>query len=205
MAYNPRDFYFKQAKKDDFAARSAYKLEEIDQRHRIIHSNDHIVDLGAAPGSWSQYCARKIGKNGRILGIDLQKIAITLPNARFIQEDLHNVDLEKEIRETEMRFPVDVVISDMAPRTTGIRLTDQARSLELCELALNMAIKCLKPGGHFVCKLFQSEDFEDYRKSLKENFEKVEILRPKSTRKESKEVFLIGLKFKPKVKSSETT
>jgi 23S rRNA (uridine2552-2'-O)-methyltransferase len=196
MAYNPRDYYYQQAKKENFAARSVFKIQEIDQRFRIIKPGQKILDLGAAPGSWSQYCAQKVGKTGRILGIDLQPIKLTIPNALFITADMRDLNLEEVMKEHGFTPPFDVVLSDMAPKTTGIRIQDQARSLELCELALETAKRFLKGGGHFVAKLFHSEDFEKFRNELRENFAKVEVLRPKSTRKESKEVFLIGFNRK---------
>jgi 23S rRNA (uridine2552-2'-O)-methyltransferase len=197
VSYNRKDFYFHKAKKEDFAARSIFKLEEIDQKLRLIRGGDTILDLGAAPGSWSQYCAKKVGAQGRVLGIDLQEIEITLPNACFVKADLRDAELERIVRESGFSIPFNLVISDMAPKTTGIRSTDQARSLELCQLALDTAHRMLKPGGHFICKLFHSEDFDSFRKQLLKSFKKVEAIRPKSTRKESKEIFLVGIGYVP--------
>jgi 23S rRNA (uridine2552-2'-O)-methyltransferase len=198
MAYNQKDYYFKKAKTENYAARSVFKLEEIDRRFKLLHPGMKVLDLGAAPGSWSQFAAKKVGPKGRVLGIDLQQIQITLPNALFIQADLRDLNLDQVISENGFELPFDLVISDMAPKTTGIRLTDQARSLELCRLALDCARRFLKPNGDFICKLFQSDDFEQFRDEMKESFEKVEVLRPKSTRKESKEIFLIGKKHQKK-------
>ncbi|MBU6376494.1 MAG: RlmE family RNA methyltransferase [Bdellovibrionales bacterium] len=195
MAYNPKDYYFRKAKTENYAARSAFKLEEIDQRFKILKPGQKILDLGAAPGSWSQYAAKKIGNLGKVLGIDLQRITVKLPNAVFIQADLRDMRLEEVIIKHGFTPPFDVVMSDMAPKTTGIRVTDQARSLELCELALETANRFLKPRGSFIAKLFHSDDFESFRSKLRQTFEKVEVLRPKSTRKESKEIFLIGISF----------
>lgn len=196
MAYNPQDHYFKKAKAQNFAARSVFKLEEIDQRLKIIHNNQNILDLGASPGSWSQYCSKKIGTKGRILGVDLSPVTVKLPNATFIQADLRDLNLEQIFAENGFNQPFDVVLSDMAPKTTGIRLTDQARSFELCELALNVARKFVKKDGHFVCKLFHSDDYTKLREEIKKDFAKVESIKPDSTRKISKEIFLIGLKKK---------
>lgn len=197
MAYNPRDYYFKKAKEENFVARSVFKLEEIDQKFKIIKPGQKILDLGAAPGSWSQYCSKKIGLHGKILGIDLQPIKITLPNAVFVHADMRDINLDQIMTESGIAPPFDVVISDMAPKTTGIRITDQARSFELCELALLTAERFLKPSGCFVAKLFHSEDFEIYRKNLQARFKKVEVLRPKSTRTESKEIFFIAMSYSP--------
>lgn len=193
MAWNPHDHYFKKAKKENFAARSVFKLEEIDQRLRIVHPGDHVLDLGASPGSWSQYCAKKIGPKGRILGVDLSPVTVKLDNATFIQADLRDLNLQSIFAEHGFDETFDLVLSDMAPKTTGIRLTDQARSYELCELALNVANQFLKPKGHFVCKLFHSDDFVKLRDAIKKSFQKVEVIKPDSTRKVSKEIFLIGL------------
>ena len=197
MSYNPKDHYFKKAKKENFAARSVFKLEEIDQRLRIVKSGQNVLDLGASPGSWSQYCSKKIGSNGRILGIDLTQIQIKLRNAVFVQADLRDANLQTIFQENGFDGPFDLVLSDMAPKTTGIRFTDQARSMELCELALDVARKFLKPGGHFVCKLFHSDEFAKLRDEIKKDFEKFEAIKPDSTRKISKEIFLIGIRKKP--------
>ncbi len=196
MSYNPKDHYFKKAKEQNFAARSVFKLEEIDQKFKIIHPHQRILDLGAAPGSWSQYCAKKIGPQGRILGIDLSAVEIKLNNAVFVQADLRDLELENIMKENGFDPPFDVVLSDMAPRTTGIRVTDQTRSYELCELALDMAKKYLKKDGHFVCKLFHSDDFTKLKDLIKNDFHRFEAVKPDSTRKISKEIFLVGLKKK---------
>lgn len=196
MTYNPRDHYFKKAKDQNFAARSVFKLEEIDQKFKIIRPKQKILDLGASPGSWSQYCSKKIGPEGRILGVDLKPVTAKLSNAVFIQADLRDLNLENIFKENGFVPPFDVVISDMAPNTTGIRSTDQARSFDLCELALNISKQFLKKDGHFVCKLFHSDDFSQLRSLIKEDFEKFDAIKPDSTRKISKEIFLIGLKKK---------
>lgn len=195
MAYNPKDFYFKKAKAENFVARSVYKLEEIDQRHKIFKQNQKVLDLGAAPGSWSQYVSKKVGDKGKVLGIDLTPIALSLPNAIFIIGDIESVNLEEILTQHEFAPPLDVVISDMAPKTTGIKSADQARSFALCEMALSVAIKLLKPGGSFVCKIFHGNEFEVLRKSMRTNFKTVDVIKPKGTRKESKEIFMIGLGF----------
>jgi 23S rRNA (uridine2552-2'-O)-methyltransferase len=198
MAYNPKDYFFHKAKKENYVARSVFKLEEIDERFRILKQGYQVLDLGAAPGSWSQFAAKKIGLRGRVLGLDIQPIKITLPNAAFVTADMREVDMEQVFTEYGIRPPFDIVLSDMAPKTIGIRLNDQMRSLELSELALATAERFLRPRGTFVCKLFHSEEFEGFRDLLRARFGKVEVLRPKSTRKESKEIFFIGLLYKGK-------
>jgi 23S rRNA (uridine2552-2'-O)-methyltransferase len=196
MSYNPRDHYFKKAKEQNFAARSVFKLEEIDQKFKIVKPKQKVLDLGASPGSWSQYCSKKIGPDGCILGVDLKPVTAKLPNAVFIQADLRDLNLERIFVENGFTPPFDLVISDMAPNTTGIRMTDQARSFDLCELALNISKKFLKKDGHFICKLFHSDDFSQLRDMIKQDFEKFDAIKPDSTRKISKEIFLIGLKKK---------
>lgn len=193
MAYNPRDRYFKKAKEEGFAARSVFKLEEIDQKFKLLRANQTVLDLGAAPGSWSQYAGKRIGPGGRLLGVDLTAISVKVPNAVFIQADLRDLELEKIFADHGFAPPFDLVLSDMAPKTTGIRLTDQARSMELCELALDVARRFVKPGGHFVCKLFHSDDFGRLRDEIKKSFDRFEAVRPDSVRKISKEIFLVGL------------
>jgi 23S rRNA (uridine2552-2'-O)-methyltransferase len=196
MSYNPRDHYFRKAKEQNFAARSVFKLEEIDQKFKILRSGQTVLDLGASPGSWSQYCSQKVGERGRILGVDLSPVTVKLKNAVFIQADLRDLDLEQIFLEHGFEPQFDLVISDMAPKTTGIRFTDQARSMELCELALEMAERFLKPGGTFICKLFHSDEFSTLRDLIKKRYERFEAVKPDSTRKISKEIFLVGLKKK---------
>ncbi|MEW6056368.1 MAG: RlmE family RNA methyltransferase [Bdellovibrionota bacterium] len=187
MAYNPRDFYFKKAKEKNFAARSVFKLEELDQRFKIFRPSNKVLDLGCAPGSWTQYASQKIGRNGRCIGIDLQKVNLVLPNAEFIHGDAFDPAL---IPDNDF----DVVMSDMAPKTTGIRIQDQQRSFELAKRALDVAKLRLRVGGHFIVKLFQSDAFEEYLRLVKPLFSKLELMRPKSTRKSSYEIYIIGLK-----------
>jgi 23S rRNA (uridine2552-2'-O)-methyltransferase len=192
MAYNPKDYYFQKAKAENYVARAVFKIQEIDERFRIFKPGYKVLDLGAAPGSWSQYASTKLGNQGKILGIDLQPVKLSLTNAVFITADMRALNLEEIMAANGVAPPFDVVLSDMAPKTTGIRITDATRSVELCELALQTAERFLRPRGSFVCKLFHSEEFEGFRDLLRSRFGRVEILRPKSTRKESKEIFFIA-------------
>lgn len=194
MGYNPQDKYFKKAKQEGFAARSVYKLQEIDQRFKVFKSGMKILDLGAAPGSWSQYASKKIGENGRVLGVDLTPISITLPNAVFIAADLYDLTLDSVFKEKGFEPRFDVVMSDMAPKTIGIKSVDQDRSFALCELALDVSHRFLRPGGTFICKFFHSGDFGKLRDMIRKDFEKVEAVKPDSTRSISKEIFLVGLR-----------
>ena len=194
--YNPRDRFFLKAKEENFAARSVYKLQEIDQRFKIFKPGDVVLDLGCSPGSWSQYASQKVGARGRVLGVDLKPVTVKLDNAVSIQADLRDLALEDVFKAHGFEPPFDLVISDMAPNTTGIKSADQARSLELCELAFQVAEKFLKPGGHFVTKFFHSNDFQELRKLIQSRFKKVEIVKPESTRSISKEIFFVGVSKK---------
>lgn len=196
MAYNPRDHFFHKAKEQNFAARSVFKLEEIDKKLRLFKPGQTVLDLGASPGSWSQYASQKVGETGRVLGVDLTQIQVKLKNATFIQADLRDLNLEQVFEQHSFVPPFDLVLSDMAPKTTGIRNTDQARSMELCELALDIARRFLKKEGHFVCKLFHSDDFGRLRDEMKKTFQKFESVKPDATRKISKEIFLVGINKK---------
>lgn len=196
MAYNPKDHYFKKAKQENYAARSVFKLEEIDQKLKIFKPGQVVLDLGASPGSWSQYASKKVGDKGKVLGVDLSPVTVKLPNAVFIQADLRDLQLNQVFAEHGFQPPFEIVMSDMAPKTTGIRLTDQARSMELCELALDVARRFLRKDGHFICKLFHSDDFTKLRDEIKKDFHKFEAIKPDSTRKISKEIFLVGLSKK---------
>ncbi|GAB6908649.1 Ribosomal RNA large subunit methyltransferase E [Desulfosarcina cetonica] len=185
------DHYTRQAKKDHFAARSVYKLQEIQKKHRILSRGARVLDLGCAPGSWLQFTAQAIGPEGRLVGVDLTPVEIPLPDhVTVITADV--ADLESHLAQLELT-QVDVVLSDMAPATTGNRHVDEARSVGLCEAALAIADHMLVPGGHFVCKIFQGSAFKAFTDAVKQRFGRQAAFRPQSTRKASREVFVIGL------------
>ena len=188
------DHYTRQAQKDNFAARSVYKLQEIQKKHRILARGARVLDLGCAPGSWLQFAAQATGPGGRLVGIDLTPVTIQLPeNVTVITGDA--ADLESHLAELrQIRF--DVVLSDMAPATTGNRHVDEARSVGLSEAALDIAEKMLVPGGSFVCKIFQGSDFKAFTDRVKRRFDRQVSFRPQSTRKSSREVFVIGIRKK---------
>jgi 23S rRNA (uridine2552-2'-O)-methyltransferase len=185
------DHYTRRAKKENYAARSAYKLQEIQKKHGILTSGARVLDLGCAPGSWLQFASKIIGPGGRLVGIDLTRVTIPMPNhVTVISGDV--ADLEAHFTELgQTRF--DVVLSDMAPATTGNRYVDEARSVGLCEAALYIAEQKLVAGGSFVCKIFQGSDYKAFTDQVKHMFAKQTAFRPKSTRKASREVFVIGL------------
>lgn len=185
------DHYTRKAKKENYAARSAYKLQEIQKKHAILTRGARVLDLGCAPGSWLQFASKTIGPGGRLVGIDLTPVTILTPDhVTVFTGDV--ADLEDHLAELgQPRF--DVVLSDMAPATTGNRHVDEARSVGLCEAALYIAEQRLVTGGSFVCKIFQGSGFTSFTGQVKQRFAKQTAFRPKSTRKASREVFVIGL------------
>ncbi|HEX7926361.1 MAG TPA: RlmE family RNA methyltransferase [bacterium] len=190
-----QDHYFRQAKREGFAARSAFKLEEIDKRQRLLRTGMHVLDLGCAPGSWLQYAAERVGPSGRVLGIDLQPVTIALPgHVRAMQGDAFNTPPEALLADGRS---FDVVVSDMAPKTTGIPSADAARSAELVLRALAVAQGVLKPGGTLLAKVFQGSRTVELRTAFAQSFDKVSIEKPKASRSESVEVFLLGQGFRP--------
>jgi 23S rRNA (uridine2552-2'-O)-methyltransferase len=188
------DHYTRQAQKDNFAARSVYKLQEIQKKYRILKRGTRVLDLGCAPGSWLQFAAQTAGPDGRLVGIDLAPVTIVLPgHVTVITGDV--ADLEGHLTQLgQTRF--DTVLSDMAPATTGNRHVDEARSMGLCEAALDIAEKTLVPGGGFVCKIFQGRDFKAFTDAVKSRFDRQAAFRPQSTRKASREVYVIGIRKK---------
>jgi 23S rRNA (uridine2552-2'-O)-methyltransferase len=182
-----QDHYTRRAKKEHFPARSIYKLQEIQQKHLLIKKGFKVLDLGCAPGSWLLYAAKLTGDRGRVVGIDLQPLTGQLPShAEFIAADVFTLDVES------LGTDFNVVLSDMAPATTGHKDVDAARSYNLCETALGIAQSVLVPGGSFVCKIFQGPDFQAFTDIVNANFKGLKIFKPRSSRKASKEIFVIG-------------
>lgn len=191
---NVQDHYFRKAKKDGYVARSAYKLQEIDQKNGLINKGDRVLDLGCFPGSWMQYIAKQVGSSGLVVGIDRTPLEISLgDNMRFIHSDINDLDLDILGQHSE-RF--DLVCSDMAPNTSGIKSTDAARSFQLCRMALLVAEKWLKPGGATLVKILQGSSFPELQKLMREEYATVKNIKPKSSRSESKEIFVLGLNRK---------
>ena len=186
-----QDHYTRQAKKARYPARSVFKLEEIQQKHRLIKKGDRVLDLGCSPGSWLQYAAKLTGDRGRVIGIDLKPGKIQAgSNIEVIEGDVFELDTGP------LGSDFNVVLSDMAPATTGHKAVDAARSAGLSEAALEIARRVLRPGGTFVCKIFQGPDFNQFVNSVKASFDKQKIFKPRSSRKASKEIFVIGLGLK---------
>ncbi|NJB68772.1 23S rRNA (uridine2552-2'-O)-methyltransferase [Desulfobaculum xiamenense] len=191
-----RDHYFLKAKRENYPARSVYKLKELNNRFHLFREGQKVMDLGAAPGSWTLYAAERVGEKGFVLSADIQTTETSFPpNVSFHQEDVFERSPEFEAQ-IQAVGPFDMVISDMAPKTTGHKFTDQARSMNLAEEALAVACKTLVKGGHFVVKVFQGPDDKAYTDMLRTYFASVKTFKPKSSRAESKEIFFVGMEFK---------
>jgi 23S rRNA (uridine2552-2'-O)-methyltransferase len=185
------DHYTRQAKKERYPARSVYKLKEIQKKVRLIQKGNRVLDLGCAPGSWLLYAAEIAGEKSEVVGIDLKPVSIGLPKqVAVFKGDILNPD-ETILHCLEKRF--HVVMSDMAPDTTGNKDVDAARSFNLCEAALGIADRVLFPNGSFVCKIFQGEAFTTFSEMVKSRFKQQRIFKPQSSRKASKEIYIIGI------------
>ena len=190
MAYEPKDAFYRKAKKEGYRSRAAYKLLELNQRFRVIKRGDRVVDLGAAPGGWLQVAAELAGANGKVVGVDLQPIApFREPNLIVLQGDIMSAGCIEKIRET-LAAPAHCVLSDVSPRLTGIRDADVSRSVELARIALNAACDLLAPGGNFLVKIFMSEELGVLSAEVGEKFSSFDRTRPEATRKGSSEIYL---------------
>jgi 23S rRNA (uridine2552-2'-O)-methyltransferase len=198
MTFKVKDHFYKKAKEENYLARSIYKLEEIDDKYKVLKVGDNVLDLGYYPGSWIQYTAKKIGPNGKVIGIDIKPVnnkLSSLKNVIVYEKDIFDINGPQDLAVTTY---FDVVVSDMAPNTTGIKSVDQIKSLELVQKVIDILPKILKENGNFVIKVFESQEAQDYFKSIKDIFQKISFLRPKSTRSVSKEYFVIGEGYKKK-------
>lgn len=194
--FKVKDHYFNKAKNENYLARSIYKLEEIDEKYKILKPGMMVVDFGYHPGSWIQYTSKVIGEEGKVVGIDVREVNKKLSgikNVRVYQKDIFDI---QDLNQLEVDGQFDVVLSDMAPNTTGIKSLDQDRSLNLVESVFGLLPKFLKPGGNFVIKVFDSQNAQNYLKDQKNLFKEFHYLKPKSTRSISKEFFVIGKQFK---------
>lgn len=185
------DYYARQAKKNRYPARSVYKLMEIQRKYKVLQKDAIVVDLGCAPGSWMLYAAEVVGDQGIVTGIDKTPVTTPMPaHAIAHTGDMFDLQADDPIFNGK---PADVVLSDMAPATTGHHTTDTARSHELAVAALTFAKTALKPGGNFVCKIFQGEDFKIFTDMVKSEFNRSAVFKPASCRKDSREIYVIGL------------
>jgi len=188
------DPYFQQAKQDGYRARSAYKLIQIQTKFRVLRRGHVVLDLGAAPGSWSQVAAKQVGTEGRVIAVDLQAIE-PIPGVTALQGDMTSPEIQRQVVELA-GGPVDVVLSDAAPNTSGIRLRDHAFSVALVVAGLDIARRTLKEGGHYVAKVFEGEDLPQLIADLRTSFDTVKPFYPEATRREGYEVFLVCKRFR---------
>ncbi len=189
------DEYVKLARQQGYRSRAVFKLREIDQRDGIMGRGMTVVDLGAAPGGWSQYSAKKVGKGGRVIALDILAMP-PIPHVEFVMGDFQDVNVLKRLDDRLGESRVDVVLSDMAPNTSGVGAVDQPRSINLAELARDTAEQVLVRGGVFVVKLFQGEGFDTFCNETKKVFAKVTLRKPKASRPRSREVYLVAKGFK---------
>ena len=187
--------YVKMAQKDGYRSRASYKLLEIQEKDRILRPGNTVIDLGAAPGGWSQVTSRVLGDKGRLIASDILEMD-SIPDVTFIQGDFTEESVLAQILEAVGNHPVDLVISDMAPNMSGVKLADQARAMYLCELALDLAGQVLRPGGDFLIKIFQGEGFDVYHKQVRTMFDKVQMRKPLSSRDRSREQYLLARGFR---------
>jgi 23S rRNA (uridine2552-2'-O)-methyltransferase len=187
------DEYVKKSKIDGFRSRAAYKFLQLNEKHSLLTSSDRVVDLGSAPGSWSQAVSTLLNEDGRIIAIDLLPMA-AVPKTSFIQGDFTDNAIYEKLQDALNNNPVDLVISDMAPNISGIKGMDQARISNLNELTLDFVRDWLKPMGNMMVKTFMGSGFDDFIKQVKASFAKTIIEKPDSSRDRSSELFIIGLK-----------
>jgi 23S rRNA (uridine2552-2'-O)-methyltransferase len=195
LARNARDEYVKRARKEGARSRATYKIEEIDRRDHLLRPGMTVVDLGAAPGGWSQYAKGRVGTAGRVLALDILPME-AIPGVEFFEGDFTEQPALDTLLERLPGHPVDLVISDMAPNMTGVPAVDQARSMEVAELALDFAHQTLKPGGTVLIKIFQGEGFNEFYAQMRREFAKIVTRKPQASRSESREIYLLGRGFK---------
>ncbi|UOG93828.1 MAG: 23S rRNA (uridine(2552)-2'-O)-methyltransferase RlmE [Candidatus Thiothrix sulfatifontis] len=188
------DEYVKKAQHEGYRSRAVYKLQEIQEKDRILQPGMKVVDLGAAPGGWSQYATKFVGQKGRIVASDILPID-PLPFVEFVVGDFREESVLMEILNLLGGDKADLVISDMAPNISGVDAVDQPRSIHLCELALDMARQVLKPSGTFVVKLFQGDGSEDFLREVRSSFKTVKVRKPAASRPRSREVYILAQGF----------
>jgi 23S rRNA (uridine2552-2'-O)-methyltransferase len=192
MKEHVNDFFVKQAKKEGYRSRAAYKLIEIAERDRLLAPGMIVVDLGAAPGGWSQVAAEKLGGRGKVIALDLLEMA-PLPGVTFIQGDFREPLVLAELKKNLGNRAPDLVISDMSPNISGISVVDKARGMHLAELALEFSADQLNYGGNFLVKVFQGAGFEEFLRTMRASFSRVITRKPEASRGRSSEIYLLGL------------
>lgn len=189
-----RDPYVLRARKEGWRSRAVFKLEQIDHKERMLKPGIVCVDLGSAPGGWSQYITETLKGRARIVAVDLLPMD-ALPEVEFVQGDFLDEVVFEQLLNAVGEGGADLVLSDMSPNISGTRAVDQPRSMYLVELALDMARKVLKPGGSFVCKVFQGEGFDEFVRDARNSFGRVRVIKPKASRAGSREVYLVARNF----------
>ena len=189
------DEYVKKAQKEGYRSRAVYKLLEIIEKSQIINKGDRILDLGAAPGGWSQVARKIVGKSGQVIASDILSIE-EISGVNFLQGDFTEQSVYDELITLTEGSSIDIVLSDMAPNMSGQLSVDQPKSIYLAELAIDLAVKTLSKNGHFIVKIFQGDGFDDYVKNARKVFKKVSIIKPKASRSRSKEVYLLASQLK---------
>ena len=185
------DPFVKMAQKDGYRSRASYKLLEVQEKDRILRPGMTVIDLGSAPGGWSQVTSRVIGDKGTLIASDILPMS-AIADVTFIEGDFTEDKVFNEIMDAVGNQPVDLVISDMAPNMSGVRTADQAAAMYLCELALDLATKVLRPGGDFLIKIFHGEGFDEYLRDVRQRFDKVQMRKPTSSRDRSREQYLLA-------------
>lgn len=189
------DEYVRRSQQDGYRSRAIYKLIEIDQKDRLVKPGMTVIDLGAAPGGWSEYCVKKLGKKGTMVALDILPME-PIDGVAIVEGDFREDAIFEELMAIIGNDKADLVISDMAPNISGMGSVDMPRAYHLCELALDLARQVLKPGGGLLVKLFQGEGFEAYNKELKASFSKVIMRKPKASRARSREIYALATGFK---------
>ncbi|MCI0400784.1 MAG: RlmE family RNA methyltransferase [Gammaproteobacteria bacterium] len=189
-----RDPFVKQAQQAGYRSRAVYKLMEIDNRDRLLRPGMSVIDLGAAPGAWSQYVSQIVGPAGRVIALDKLPME-PVKNVSFMQGDLADKRVRDRLTRALAKCPVDLVISDLAPNMSGIKATDEARMMRLLERVSDLAFEVLKPGGTLLVKGFQGVDFSSYVKELRKHFQHVSIRKPKASRQFSSEVYVLARSY----------
>jgi 23S rRNA (uridine2552-2'-O)-methyltransferase len=181
-----KDYYTRKSREEGYFARSVYKLKALNKKYHIIKPRDKVLDLGCSPGGWVQASLEIVGQRGFVTGIDLNNVKVKAENFKFIQGDIYNEDILKETGK------VDVVLSDMAPKTSGIRDLDQARSVDLARQALKIAREKLNGNGNFVCKIFQGKEYPEFVNEVRKEFTFVKTAKPEASKSKSKEMYVVG-------------
>ncbi len=181
-----KDYYTRKSREEGYYARSVYKIKELNKKYKLIKQGDKVLDIGCSPGGWVQAALEVVGKKGYVVGIDLERVKVKAENFRFIQGDVYDNKIPDDIG------VVDVVLSDIAPKTSGVKELDQERSYDLAKQALKISKKKLKKGGNFLCKIFQGKEYIRFIKEVEKEFKFVRTAKPEASKKGSKEMYVIG-------------